>query len=328
MDEGTEANLETGAETGIEAAMQRLAAIEAQTEEEPVGQPETELAAQEELNGSEMEANDETEAESEEGEGAEVEELDKEAPAKYRVKVQGEEKEVSLDELQNGYMRDSDYRQKTMEAARLRQAYEQRQSQLEQKIAGFVPQLEEQLSGEFSDIKTFSDEQRMAAEDPARYVRFQAQREALRQAQATHAQLVQERHNSEQENHRQWVQEQAKQLAVMVPDAMDPEKGAEIREGVKRIALDLGFEKERLAQISAQEFSVLHELNTLRAEKKAWEGKKDIAGKKSAKAPPVQKPGVAKGGDPKAEAAEQAARRLKKHGGIQNAMDVLAARGI
>jgi len=44
---------------------------------------------------------------------------------RFKVKVQGEELEVTLDELRNGYMRDADYRRKTQEIAAIRKAVEE-----------------------------------------------------------------------------------------------------------------------------------------------------------------------------------------------------------
>ena len=77
-----------------------------------------------------------------------------EEPELHRVKVQGQELEVSLDELKAGYSRDSDYRQKThslglekkdLEAQKsgLRQNYDTRLSELNDMIAtadGFIRQ--------------------------------------------------------------------------------------------------------------------------------------------------------------------------------------------
>jgi len=51
------------------------------------------------------------------------EEVVEEAP-KYRVKVNGEELEVSLDELLNGYSRTADYQKKTQSLAEQRKAVE------------------------------------------------------------------------------------------------------------------------------------------------------------------------------------------------------------
>jgi hypothetical protein len=53
-----------------------------------------------------------------------------EEPVKYTVKIDGVEKQVTLDELQKGYMMNSDYTKKTMELADQRKQLEQQLSSL------------------------------------------------------------------------------------------------------------------------------------------------------------------------------------------------------
>ena len=82
-----------------------------QTQEKPV--QETAPDVVEEVSKSETEeAKPETES-SEITETEQTEQQEAQEPSLHRVKVQGQELEVSLDELKSGYSRDSDYRQKT-----------------------------------------------------------------------------------------------------------------------------------------------------------------------------------------------------------------------
>lgn len=57
-----------------------------------------------------------------------------EEPSKYRVKVSGEEAEVTLDELQSGYQREQDYRQKTMALAEQRKEVEAKEAAIATKL--------------------------------------------------------------------------------------------------------------------------------------------------------------------------------------------------
>ena len=59
----------------------------------------------------------------EEVEVSEEEEIQETSPS-YTVKVDGEEFEVDLDELRNGYQRQSDYTKKSQSVAEMRKAYE------------------------------------------------------------------------------------------------------------------------------------------------------------------------------------------------------------
>ena len=65
---------------------------------------------------------------------ADVETEEEETPQTYTVKVQGEEREVSLDDLLNGYMLQSDYTQKTMSLAEQRKVQEERLSELSEMV--------------------------------------------------------------------------------------------------------------------------------------------------------------------------------------------------
>ena len=76
---------------------------------------------------AEAEASDEEEVEealeSEEVE-YEVEEPEAQTETAYTVKIDGEEFEVTLDELRNGYQRQADYTRKSQSLAEQRKAYE------------------------------------------------------------------------------------------------------------------------------------------------------------------------------------------------------------
>ena len=69
-----------------------------------------------------LESAEETELEEE----VEVEEevVEIETPSTYTIKVDGEEHEVTLDELRNGYQRQADYTRKSQSLAEQRKAYE------------------------------------------------------------------------------------------------------------------------------------------------------------------------------------------------------------
>ena len=83
---------------------------EPQEQTEPVKtEPVAEEISQSETEEAKPEAeSSETHTETEQTESQQIQE-----PELHRVKVQGQELEVSLDELKSGYSRDSDYRQKT-----------------------------------------------------------------------------------------------------------------------------------------------------------------------------------------------------------------------
>ena len=96
--------------------------------------PEAEFGGDAQAEAVELDADidgDDQDAEGVEVEGEEPEE-EGDAPQTYTVKVNGEEREVTLEELQSGYMFHSDYTRKTQEVAETRKQAEQRLERLNQ----------------------------------------------------------------------------------------------------------------------------------------------------------------------------------------------------
>jgi len=78
--------------------------------------------------------------------------VEEEAPQlqKFTVKVDGQEVEVTQEELINGYSRQQDYTRKTQELSQQRKTIEQQQAELEQRDAIYsqlLPKMEAQLKG-------------------------------------------------------------------------------------------------------------------------------------------------------------------------------------
>ena len=71
----------------------------------------------------------------------EVEEEDQTDTPLYTVKVDGKEVDVTLDELQSGYLKDSDYRKKTGEIAEQRRAMESQSQAIQQERAQYAQAL-------------------------------------------------------------------------------------------------------------------------------------------------------------------------------------------
>ena len=111
---------------------------EAQPTEEEESQPVAEDKSLEEDTEEGAEA-DEAEEESEEADVEDGEEL-------YRVKVDGSEQEVSLNELLNGYSRQSDYTKKTQQLAQERQGMAQLQQQWQQEMIAAQTERQQYLS--------------------------------------------------------------------------------------------------------------------------------------------------------------------------------------
>ena len=131
---------------------------------EPSESPETQAAeSQPESEVTEAETTENTES-------TEQTQTELEEPELHRVKIQGQELEVTLDELKAGYSRDSDYRQKTHSLGQekrsleeqknsLRQTYETRLSELNNLIATADATVRQQQGSQ--------DLQKLYEEDPS-----------------------------------------------------------------------------------------------------------------------------------------------------------------
>ena len=100
---------------------------------------------------------------------------------KVKVKVNGAEQEVSLDELRNGYQRQADYTQKTQELASQKNELTQQQKEY-QTFLESVPMLAQVATTNIQDAtnRLYSPEfVQLASEDPAAYIAEKARLERV-----------------------------------------------------------------------------------------------------------------------------------------------------
>ena len=94
-----------------------------------------------------------------------------EQPLTFTVKVDGQDIEVTQEELINGYSRQQDYTRKTQELSQQRKNIEQQQAELAQRDAIYsqlLPKMEAQLKGELANEPDWS---KLYEDDPVGYVR-------------------------------------------------------------------------------------------------------------------------------------------------------------
>jgi len=306
-------NPQGSAKTVDQAAAQIFGMLDPQQPEE--GQVE-EVAAEETVE----------ESEPEEMEVASEEAVEAEEPPRYRVKVDNEEVEVTLDELLKGYSRTSDYTKKTQtlaeqrkqveaerqrieEAAKLRDQYAQRLSVIEQMLAS---QPEEDLSS-------------LKETDPIGYTMKIAERmEREKQVQAIRAeqqQIAQKQQAEYQENLRKHLASEAEKLSQAIPEMSDPVKGEVIRKEIKDFARSIGWSEQELAQIYDHR-AVLALYKGLQHEK--LQKSKPVATKKVAEAPKMLKPGTTgKQTTAEQDAVKKLQQRLSKTGDRRDAARLL-----
>ena len=283
---------------------------------------ETEVEETKEAEEVEQEAPEEGQAEEEtEEEVAEEEEYDvvAEEDLKYTIKVDGEELEVGIDELKNGYQRQADYTRKSQALAEQRketegiQSERQRLEQERQMYANGLQMLQEQQSAKLSEFDN-TDWTALKDEDPYQYM---LKKDEYRDAQEKAQNVIQQQQLVQQEQAEQankarahFVQQEYSKLVNALPEWNDAK--STIKKDVQEYASSVGFRPEEINQL-ADHRSVL-------IIKKAMEYDKlttKVAPKKKAvkKVPKVQKSGRGNSNeDAAAEAVNKKRARLRKSG--------------
>lgn len=265
---------------------------------------------------------DDEEGEYEVDEAEEEEEV--EQPDIYTVKVDGEEYEVTQDELLNGYQRQQAYTKRSQELAEQRKAFEAEAQQVAQMRDAYAQQLEQlsqynqqTLSDAEPDWDALSKE--YSAEELFLYkTKLDQQKEQARQVEAERQVIAQQQAQEQQAQMQQHLAAQREEMLNRIPQWRDEDKRTSEREQVIKYAQQsVGFSPQEIANASdARAIELLY---------KAWQwdnlqSKKPAAKKKASKAPKM-----AKAGQPKTKAQVASRQRQKSLSKLNNERSVDAA---
>jgi len=259
---------------------------ETKTAEPSESKPETQ-----EVQESKAESEATPEQETENTEVTEETQTELEEPNLHQLKVNGQEIEVSLDELKAGYSRDSDYRQKThtlslerkdLEAEKqsLRQSYDSRLAELNDTIATADAFVRQQQGGQ--------DLQKLYEEDPAAAARLDFQ---LRQQSETIEDMKAKAREAQQKQYDDFLATQRELAAQKIPEFSDPNKSDSFRLNIRNTLRDYGFNDQEIGSLADYRFLLVAKDAM---SYKSLKDKKPIVQKKVANAPKVVKSGVAK----------------------------------
>ena len=305
-----------GTPLSIASAVDSLLVAEAPAEETP---PQPEVVA--ETEEVEVEAAEETEeaedilqadeAEEDETEAAEEAEEVVEAvePQTYRVRVGDDEVDLTLDELQSGYMRQSDYTRKTQQVAEGRKQAEAELQALEAQRHSYAEQLAAveaalQQSEPSEEYWTHLQEN-----DP---IEFLSQKEAYRSRQDALALAKTERERVQQEQMaayeaqaKERLKQEGQTLLEAIPEWRDPDTMQREKNAVYTYAnRHLGFSPEELKNASDHRAVVTFRKAYLYDELMS---QKPAASKKTKKAPKM-----VKGGQPTTKRETSAKRKRQQ----------------
>ena len=286
-----------------------------QEQTEPV---KTEPVAEEVSKSETEEAKPEAESSETQTETEQTEEQEIQKPSLHRVKVQGQELEVSFDELKSGYSRDSDYRQKTHALAEERRMLDEQKTSLSQSYDGKLKELTDLIGAAESYIGQSSKEdlQKMYEEDPTQAAKIDFQQ---RQQRESFNNLKQQAEVVKLQQYNQYLDEQKRLAATKIPEYSDPVKGVTFKNQMKNTLSEYGFNDQEIGSLADHRF--------LMVLKDAMEYKnlksKPVTNKKVTTAPKVVKSGTPKMEDSRRAAVKQKIGRLRRSGKINDAQSAI-----
>ena len=288
---------------------------EPQNEELPEGdQPQVQEQLEEE---TEQQVSEETSEEVSQDENSEIQ---KEQNSTYKVKVAGQEFDVTLDELRAGYSRDADYRRKTeelsterknfqAESEKQRQDYSQKLSEVNQLMA----LAQQQLNSEFNNI----DLEKLYEEDPTEAARIEHK---MRKRQEQLTESYEKVKSEQQKQFQQIVADQQRLLVSKIPEFADTDKASSLKNNMRSYLQSYGFKDQEIGQIYDHRIVML--VNDAMKYRNMQKVKPNLASK-IAKPGKVLSSGVKKS---QTETNFQTRRekfgRLKKSGSIKDAQSI------
>ena len=237
--------------TDLDAAVEGLLAPapEAETETDEVTQdaPEPDEveeydASEEEYETSEEEASDEGDESDDENDAAEQDEGDEKPATKlYTVKVDGADKQVTLEDLQRSYSGQAYIQKGMQESADMRKQTEQMYSTLQAEQRKFVETVQS-LQQNGMKTKPQKPNADLLNSDPIGYMQENARYDAdMAEYTAQQAQIndVTQRQSAMQQQARQvYLQEQVQRLQTEIPEFANPETAAPLRDKLVKVATE------------------------------------------------------------------------------------------
>tara|TARA_R110002074_G_scaffold35235_3_gene96335 strand:- start:65 stop:1072 length:1008 start_codon:yes stop_codon:yes gene_type:complete len=278
----------------------------------------------------EYESEEEPDEELEEDDDAEYEDDEEELDGDeastadtFTVKVAGEEIEVGLDELKNGYSRTSDYTKKSQSLAEERKAFEQDRESVNierQQYSQLLGQLQIQLTTGGEEPPDFD---RLYEEDPIEASRqqhnWQKKQQKLQAIQMEQQRVSEAQAHENQNAVRELIQSEVVRLPELIPEWKDETVAAKERDDLKSYLVSQGVNEEELnALVRAPHIAVLRK--AMLYDKGQRRVKKSQKAQKGKSVRPGSKGGTPTNSNRKLKSARQ---RLAKNGSRGDAANLI-----
>ena len=221
------------------------------------GEPDTQQQLEEEITEeAEVEAEEpEIEAEAEvETEEEEPEEAEQEPDKYYRVKLDGEDYEVTLDEALAGYQRQQDYTKKTQAIAEdKKQALAEQEAAKNERLQ-YQQRLEQMLQHQQSSQPQEPDWDNLYEADPLEWMKqkenFRSQKERNLELQQEQFRMRQQQEYEQQEQMKTHLSQQHQALIDAVPEWQDQKVMQQEKAQIRDYAVNtLGYSAEEISQV-------------------------------------------------------------------------------
>ena len=273
---------------------------EEQPTEEEESQPEEEdESLEEEQPDEEEEEGEEPDEDEETDEDAETEESDE--VTLYTVKVNGEDTEVSEDELIRGYSRHSDYTKKTQELAEDRRNAEAAQAQYQAEISAlqqerqqYAEALSQVIQSSMAGLDQYSniDWDTLKTDDPIEYItkrdEYREIQERVRQNQYQVQQVQQQQEAEMQEVKKRVLREEHGKLVAAVPEWAEPASQKKLATDLRAYAINQGYSTEEIGGLVDHRSLIV----LMKAQKYDALQKADVRAKKVKNKPKVVRAGT------------------------------------
>jgi hypothetical protein len=290
-----------------------------QTIEEPVELEEYEFGSE-----LEAEADDAEEYVEDDGDYEVDEEEEQPETPRYYVKVDGEEQEVTLDELRNGYQRQADYTRKSQALAEQRKAYEANLQAIQSEREQYSQALEMMSAQQKNELAQYEniDWKALKEDDPMEYMEkrleYQETRDKIARVEQERQRVAAEQQQRVQQQLSEIMQTEFTKLKEALPAYADP--SSNLKNELRDYGLSLGFSQQDLDSIS--DHRVVLVLHKAMLQDRAAQG----TVRKAKASKPVPK--VVKSGTPESKtqrskkASQQRRERLAKTGSTRDATSV------
>ena len=295
---------------------------EAEQHEEPEAPDEDQTEDEAAQADEDTEASDDADESDEETDEDDAEDEDQEQPQRLKVKVDGQDVEVTLDDLKRSYSGQAYIQQRMQEVANGKKEVEavyQALAEERAKVAQFVNQIQQ---GGIPQPPKMPD-QELARKDPMKYNaelgRYMQERDQYDQFMSQTQALTAQQSEAQERARQAYLAQQAEYLKQVIPEFADPDKGGQLRQRLVQVGTEYGFSQDELGGITdARAVQVLNDARRWRE----LQASKGQATQKADKARPVVKPG-AKKTNSKVNQRDKAKQRLKQTGRIDDAIDLL-----